>query len=82
MRSKPFLEHEVNSHAVYLTLGQHCILHKKWQHLHHNLFNGFYNQMHPVAWTRNLGVPLQATLWSSSPTTRELRKKETEELIS
>lgn len=46
--SKLILEDKLNSHAVYLTLGQHSVLHKIRQHLHHSLLNGFYNQMHPV----------------------------------
>lgn len=54
--SNPVLEDKLNSHAVYLTLGQHGVLHKIRQHLHHGLLNGVYNQMHPVVRNKNLGV--------------------------
>lgn len=55
--SKP-LTHKgkLNSHAIYLTLGQHCILHKVGYDLHHGLLNGFYHQMHPVDWKEMAGL--------------------------
>lgn len=62
----PISEDKLDSHAVYLALGQHSVLHKIRQHLHHGLLNGCYNQMHPVDWNETQASLMGATSSSSA----------------